>query len=164
MDEGASAEPTSEPADLTGLISADGIDTVLIGSSVAALGAEWGFTPNGSCRASFFDAQGAHLFVLSDISGPEGTVQEVHISAWGEGVTASPFATAEGIALGSSLAEVIVAYPDGELVESLVSVSSSNAYVINRDTAPVTFQILDETQTVDAIAVGTDHVDSEYCG
>ena len=166
------SSPASTPATLTPaatvsdqfLISSRGIGAVSIGADMTKLAVEQGFELQTTCAAQFFTLDEEYAFMLPDSASDDGVVGSVYIYTSGGDEPPSAFATAEGMGLGSTLANLEVAYPEGVLNETAVGLDVSRSFLVVIDGVPIVFQFAHGDDTVTGIGVNTDHMDFEQCG
>lgn len=152
----------------TWLISADGIGPVLYGGAIADVRPSMSaFTeiPSEWCGVARFRSEENGLAVLAMLSEDGSTVEGTFVNGWGESPAALADAprTAEGIGLGSSLSDLLSAYPTISLEHERATEPPTLYYAThNANGSWLVFAVYEDV--VRAIAVHNEPwLMSEYC-
>lgn len=167
-----SEKPVTSEIDLanpgTWLISADGIGPVLYGGAIADVRPSMtAFTeiPSDWCGVARFRSEENGLAVLAMLSEDGSTIEGTFVNRWGQSPAALAAAprTAEGIGLGSSLSDLLSAYPTISLEHERATEPPTLFYAIrNANGSWLVFVVYEDV--VGAIAVHNEPwLMSEYC-
>ncbi len=173
----ASAEPTDSPAPTpdadsydpadpgTWLVSLDGIGPMRLGGTLPALQTELGLTPD-TCRAGVdsYSLDGLAYTAVSGIdeSDPQAPIVAVRSLAVDSfNPSAEVPRTAEGIGVGSTVAELQSAYP---MIETYQNRGGETVYRISGDESTINFEPMGSDEIVIVTVTTSAEVAPEYCG
>lgn len=152
----------------TWLISADGIGPVVYGGAIADVRPSMGAfdeIPSEWCGVARFRSESNGLAVLAMLSEDGSTIEGTFVNGWGESPAALADAprTAEGIGLGSSLSDLLSAYPTISLEHERATEPPTLYYAIhNANGSWLVFVVYEDV--VRTIAVHNEPwLMSEYC-
>lgn len=150
------------------LISADGIGPVLYGGSISDVRPSMSVfaeIPSDWCSAARFRSEENGLALLTMLGEDGSTIEGLFVSGWGSAQAAqanSPH-TAEGIGLGSSLSDLLSAYPTITMSRERATEPPTLYYAFQNDNdSYLVFAVYEDV--VSAIAVHDEPwLMSEYC-